>query len=118
MKGIRRRGDSFLVDVTRNGRRLTATVSTQKEAVAKRLELLNALVNGSGREVGHKKAGGVWSLGQAFDYVCETHWKGTKGERSAIANAQAFGEPVGTILSTGPDHHGGGRRVHRGPEAR
>ena len=45
-KGIRKRGASYLVDVTRKGTRKTAPVATMAEAEAKRVERLHSMMNG------------------------------------------------------------------------
>lgn len=94
-KGIRQRGKTWLVDVTKRGRRMTATCATLVEAEAKRAEMLSALLNGdgAGRAVGTKQKD--WSLGQAFEHTLEHVWAGTRAERTARVNAETALEHFG-----------------------
>lgn len=73
-RGIRKRGDKYFVDVSKNGKRLTATCDTSEEAIAKRIELLNELINGKPET--STKRGRCWTLTQAFDKIFEVGYKG------------------------------------------
>lgn len=92
--GIRQRGDSFLVDVTVNGKRRTATCHTYEEAKVKRLEL-EAEMRGSAL---HQKQAdpACWTMRQAFTKSVEIRWSDTRNEAKARATAvealQFFGE--------------------------
>lgn len=84
-KGIRKRGDAYLIDVSYKGQRATATVTGKlAEAKAKRAELLQSMVSGE-----RQKAVISWTLGQAIDYTTDRRWAGTRSERSAVPAARA-----------------------------
>ena len=101
--GIRQIGNSYIVDITHKGRRLTATVHSLVEAKAKRAELAYKLMHGgAGRDVG-SKTGKVWTLGEALDRTTAIAWSRTSAGFVMIRNAQAavkfFGRsrPLDTI---------------------
>jgi len=79
-KGIRQRGSSWLVDVTVNGKRRTATCKTFAEAEEKRAALMCESTGGRGSQ--------PWSIGFAFERTCERVWKGTRSEGHATRNGQ------------------------------
>ena len=91
MKGIRKRGNRYLVDVTVAVTRRTATVATLDEAKRKYAELSRA-----------PRTGG-WTLGRAAAYTLQHVWENTRGYRTARINAEAalrfFGEntPLASI---------------------
>lgn len=80
LRGIRKRGGSWHVDVSRNGVRLTATATSQKEAVAKRAELLTTL--------SHTPALAGWTLGQAVEYTLANVWEGTRSYKTCEINGR------------------------------
>ena len=84
-RGIRKRGNSFIVDITHKGKRLTATTHSLEEAKAKRAELQFMLIHG---KVPGIKPRRVWTLGVALDYCKKMVWAPTKPGRSPIG----FGE--------------------------
>ncbi len=67
--GIRRRGESYVVDVTVKGRRRTATSATRAEALTKKAELRAELL----KEAATLPAQ-TWTLQQAFDTTRTTAW--------------------------------------------
>ena len=82
--GIRKRGKSWMVDVTVDGRRKTATCRSLAEAQHKEEELRRALVTAEG---GIPEAESVkpWTVGEAFETACRTIWRrGTKHERACM----------------------------------
>jgi len=81
MKGIRRRGKKWLVDVTVQGKRRTATCDSYDQAVARRYELL------SGAQQAHSGQR-AWTLGEAYRRTKDREWKGTRSESKAVANAK------------------------------
>lgn len=84
-EGIRQRGDSWLVDVTVNGRRRTATCSTYDEAKIKRLELeIQLRGQAAAQQQADPKA---WTIKQAYDKSCEVRWIGSRNEAKATATA-------------------------------
>ena len=93
-EGIRQRGNSFLVDVTVNGKRRTATCATYEEAMVKRLEI-EAEMRGSAL---HQKQAdpSCWTLRQALSKCKEVRWNGTRnGDKAAATVEKAlkfFGE--------------------------
>ena len=90
-KGIRPRGSKYLVDVSVNGTRKTATVSTLSEALTRKAELTEALENGV--EINQRRANAAdWTLQQALDKVLSMPkpegWRGISYEKQATLNAQ------------------------------
>lgn len=81
----RPRGNKFFVDVSHQGKRMTATVDTEHEAQLKEMELKTALMTGNTKV--ETKTTGEWTLGQAVERTKLTRWKGTKSERTAYLNA-------------------------------
>ena len=77
-RGIRKRGNSFIVDITHKGKRVTATTHTLEEAKAKRAELQYLLMHG---KVPGPKPRRVWTLGVALDYCNARVWAPTKPGR-------------------------------------
>lgn len=78
-KGIRQRGDKWMVDVTVAGKRRTATCGTYQQAIAKREALKHEAANGKGK---------AWTMGEALKRTHERVWKGTRSETAAVRNAQ------------------------------
>ena len=93
-RGIRQRGNSFIVDITHKGKRLTATTHSLEEAKAKRAELQFLLIHG---KVPGLKPRRVWTLGVALDYCNEMVWAPTKpgrySNRVGEAAVDFFGRP-------------------------
>ncbi len=77
-RGIRKRGNSFIVDITHKGKRLTATTHSLEEAKAKRAELQFMLIHG---KVPGIKPRRVWTLGVALDYCNARVWQPAKPGR-------------------------------------
>lgn len=88
-RGIRKRGNSFQIDVTEGGRRRTASAATFEEAKKKHAELKHALLNGDFDTSDTAKAGRCWTLGEAYDATLAARWKGTRGGHTAEKNASA-----------------------------
>ncbi len=89
-KGIRRRGDSLLIDVTWEGKRLTATCGDLDGAIRKRTELLNRLQNPDPGEIKLEELKSrAWTLGEAYDRTLALRWAGTKGEETVVINGTA-----------------------------
>ena len=84
-RGIRKRGNSFIVDTTHKGKRVTATTHSLGEARAKRAELQFMLIHG---KVPGIKPHRVWTLGVARDYCNKMVWAPTKPGKSP----HGFGE--------------------------
>ncbi len=82
--GIRQRGNSWLVDITINGTRRTATCSTHEEAQLTRAQLEVEL---RGKQQDQAKATG-WTLKQAYDTTADMRWANTKNEGKAKACAK------------------------------
>lgn len=91
MKGIRQRGKKWMVDVTINGVRRTATCASYEEAVSRRAELLRELKEGSkdGATVAARE-GAPKTLGEAWNLTWQTRWKGTRNE----AHLKGYGEAI------------------------
>jgi len=86
MKGIRPRGESYLVDVTVRGERKTVTCSTFDEAKAVHAMLRAQLLNGGDGSSPVKPQG--WTLGEAVEKAREIAWDGRPGGVNAIRNAE------------------------------
>lgn len=82
--GIRQRGNSYLVDITINGKRRTATCHTYEEAQLTRARLEVEL---RGKQQEQAAATG-WTLRQAYDTTAEMRWANTKNEGKAKACAK------------------------------
>ncbi len=77
-RGIRKRGNSLIVDITYKGKRVTATTHTLEEARAKRAELEYMLIHG---KISGTKPHRVWTLGVALDYCNAMVWSPVKPNR-------------------------------------
>jgi|GEM_PF-1056843 len=94
-KGIRKRGDSYLVSITVAGKRRTATCSSEEEALAKRAELREVL-EGRIPERAAPQPTKIWTLAQALEEAQMTPphsgrrggWKGQSNIRKTVQNAE------------------------------
>lgn len=77
-RGIRKRGESFVVDVQVDKRRVTRTLPT----LARAIEAQEALKSG------HKPSE-VWTLQEAFETTLARAWAGSKSESHSVKNAKA-----------------------------
>ena len=88
-KGIRKRGDSYLIDVTIQGVRRTATAATEEAAILERAriqaELIQAIKGSSIVAIGRPEA---WTLKQALDRAVELDWHERKSGTKLRANGQ------------------------------
>lgn len=106
-EGIRQRGNSWLVDVTVNGKRRTATCSTYDDAKIKRLEL-EIQLRGNQQAAADPTS---WTIQQAYDKSRQVRWAGTRNEPKAIATAMEavnfFGSDrtLDTIATTDVDDY-------------
>ncbi len=106
-RGIRKRGNSFIVDITHKGKRLTATTHSLEEAKAKRADLQFMLIHGKVPGISPRR---VWTLGVALDYCNKMVWAPTKPGRSPHGFGEAavyfFGRsrPLNTIDTEAIDH--------------
>jgi integrase len=80
-RGIRARGDSFLVSVGAGPTRQTATCHSLEEALAKQRELKAGEPSAPAAE--------VWTLQRALDTTVRVAWADTRGEHTAQVNAQS-----------------------------
>jgi integrase len=92
-RGIRRRGEKFLVNVYHNGKRKYVTCETLVEAMEKQAELKEAMLSGNAYEgpqvqsrVPERAPEDTWTLQEAVDRTHTTYWKGTRGETAALKN--------------------------------
>lgn len=83
-EGIRKRGDSFFVDITINGTRRTATCPTYEQAKLTRAQLEVELRG----KVQQQAAATGWTLQKAYDTTAEMRWVNTKNEGKAKACAK------------------------------
>jgi len=88
-RGIRQRGNSYLVDVTIRGKRQTATCHSIEEALAHRRKLKD----------GQAVSPEAWTLQQALDTTIRTTWTSTAGEKTATTNARTALEFFGSTYS-------------------
>jgi integrase len=85
--GIRQRGGSYLVDVTVQGERRTATYKSYEEAVIGRLQL-EAELRGAVIKREAAATPNSWTIQQAYEKTLEVRWQGTKNETKAARNAR------------------------------
>lgn len=87
---IRERGSTFMVDVTKRGKRKRIACATRAEA-----ETANGQLESSASVIMELQG---WTLRQAVDQCKGAVWQGKGGERSAVRNSEAaitfFGESV------------------------
>lgn len=81
-RNIQQRGNSFVVAVSRNGKRERVTCNTMDEALRVRAELEQSL--GSSLRPFSKP----WTLEEGVTQCTNIIWKGTRNEKKAIANAK------------------------------
>jgi integrase len=86
-EGIRQRGDSFLVDVTVNGKRKTKTCTTYDEAVVARLQM-EAELRGAVIKQEAASTPTSWTIQQAYDTTLDMRWRDTRNEVKAARNAR------------------------------
>lgn len=92
-EGIRQRGNSFLVDVTVNGKRKTKTCTTYDEAVIARLQMEAELRSGATQAAATPNS---WTLAKAYQVTAEMRWANTKNEAKARACAKEAMEFFGS----------------------
>lgn len=108
-RGIRKRGNSFQVDVTSRGKRLTATCKSLEEARRKRAELQIRLYSEDGTWEALQKRGKSWTLAEGAEYTYRAVWnKHVSGEKSRNLAGEAitfFGKrrPLNTITTEAMD---------------
>ncbi len=91
-KGIRQRGDSFLVDVTVGGKRRTATCASLSDAIKHRHVLQNELIYGVEAQANARANARAWTLADALAKLLSLPkpdgWKGMSYEKQATLNAE------------------------------
>ena len=108
-RGIRKRKNSFQVDITLNGKRLTATCKSLEEARRKRAELQVKLYTDEGSWEALQKRRKSWTLAEGAEYTYRAVWKKlVSGEKSRALAAEAiafFGKrrPLNSITTEAMD---------------
>lgn len=87
-EGIRKRGDSYLVDVTVNGKRHTRTCATYEEAKIARLQIEAELRGAALQQQQAEQSATSWTLGEALAKTIEVRWADSKNEVKAIRTAK------------------------------
>ena len=90
LKGVRKRGNSFMMDCTIDGVRKTKTFKTLEDAVSFRSKYETAVKLGA--DVGavlQETARGTMTLAEAYNATMEDYWLESKSEKTAIINATA-----------------------------
>lgn len=88
VKGIRARGNTFMVDVTVNGKRDTkGGFKSYDDALAYHNKLTNAKTNGSDLKIINRSDAQTKTLADAYKKTCELTWLGSDSEKTAIHNA-------------------------------
>jgi integrase len=104
---IRPRGDSYQVDVTgSSGRRVRESVGTLGKAKIREATLTLELANEPREKPTARLAGfshvriptKVETLGDLFTLTHRLHWKGTKGEVTAVINGEDMVKTIGTNM--------------------
>lgn len=94
--GITKRGSSYLVQASKNRKRLYATCNSLAEAVVKKGELTAALLRGGEAleaAIAAKEGRRVWTLKEAFDCTLANSWRGTRSEakvKMSVGHLLAF----------------------------
>ncbi|MDH5667209.1 MAG: site-specific integrase [Nitrospira sp.] len=100
--GIRARGPNYLIDVTVNGVRRTATRHTREEAEIAEAKLRADLLKTAGRATDQ----GTWTLAQALERTASVSWSdrvsGAKLTRNAEMAVEFFG-PATSLTEITPD---------------
>jgi len=86
-EGIRQRGNSWLVDLTINGKRRTKTCSSYEEAKVARLQM-EAEARGKALGMGQPAESESWSLQKAYMVTLETRWQHGRNEGKCKAAAK------------------------------
>jgi integrase len=86
--GIRQRGDGWLVDVTVKGERRTVTCATRDEAKQAEVTLRADIVRGVDSRSGPRASASQKTLQDAYNAAARV-WKGTRGEKVALINAES-----------------------------
>jgi len=90
-RGIRRRRNGFVVDVSYKGHRTTATCQTLKEAKERQVEIKSALKRGKvKKERKPNRTLKYWTLGKAVETTHSSHWAGMRCETTAIINSRVL----------------------------
>ena len=89
VKGIRSRGNTFMVDVTVDGKRSTkGGFKSYDDALAYHQQLSNAKVNGADVDaVARSVAKGTRTLKDALEKTYQLYWNGIRSEKTAMHNA-------------------------------
>lgn len=93
-RGVRRRGNSFVADVSYRGQRRTGTAATAEEAAALRAALL-ADMRGAQVAPLVSPAAPTWSLRKAIGVTAQVAWRGTSWGPVAEHHANAFAKFIG-----------------------
>lgn len=98
-RGIRQRESGrFIIDLTVNGVRRTATANTVEEAIEKRLAMLGEAKEGQQAGQTSLTINNSWTLREGFNRTIAAVWSGTSSEKTARINSQAamnfFGEEM------------------------
>jgi integrase len=108
-KGIRRRGNSFHVDITRKGVRLTATCHSLLDAQTKKAEFQHKLYSGKGDLEALRKRGKSWTIAEGLEYTARVAWSRAVSRDKMIRMGQeavAFfgqGRPLNSITTEAID---------------
>ncbi|HWR03795.1 MAG TPA: site-specific integrase [Humidesulfovibrio sp.] len=97
-RGIRRRNQGYLVDVSYKGRRVTATCYTLQEATVRQQEIRAELRRTDRKPKAVKEviASKYWLLGKAVEVTRSSHWAGMRSELTAALNSQILLDYFGT----------------------
>lgn len=88
-RGIRRRGDAYLVDVSYQGRRVTATCHTLQEAKVRQTEIKAALKRGkSKRRNKPRTTHRYWTLQKSMETATEVAWNDSKSAHKVAVNVR------------------------------
>nr|VFK46463.1 MAG: Site-specific recombinase XerD [Candidatus Kentron sp. TC] len=84
-KGIRKRGKSYIIDISINGKRYTRTAATLKVARETRKSMMLNTQSSVNASVINR-----WTLQKAFEQTWELRWRDTRGNKTVSINAQAL----------------------------
>lgn len=102
-RGIRPRGNSFHVDITRKGVRLTATCHSFEEALQKKAEFEHVLYSGQGYLEGLARKGRSWTLAEGLEFTARVAWSRAVTRDKMVKIGQeaityfGYGRPLNSI---------------------
>lgn len=109
-RGIRKRGNSFHIDITHKGKRLTATCNSLIDARRQKAEFQHKLYSGEGNLEALKRRGKSWTVAEGLEYTARVAWSRivTRDQmvKFGLEAVEFFGKgrPLHSITTEAIDH--------------